>query len=322
MKSEKFLAWLAFGIICLVWGTTYLGIRVAIETLPTFLLIAARFVVAGSILLGICKLRGERIPTSLSDWANLGFIGIMLIGVGNGAVVWAEHFVVSGFAALLVATSPIWMAAMEAMRKDGERLTTRKIIGILIGFAGVGILVSKDLSPSNFNPHFLLGVIVLQIGSICWNFGSIRSKYHPVKASPLVSAAIQMLVGGTVMGIVGLAMGELPQFHFSTRSLIAYLYLMIFGSIVAYGAYVYALSKIKTSTLSLYAYINPAVAVVLGWAILDEPLGVRAILAMLVIFGGVALVQTGRKPRLTYAMPKTEAIMRLEAQVARNSNEA
>lgn len=314
MKNEKVLAWVAFAIVSLVWGTTYLGIAVAIETLPTFLLIAARFVAAGAILLTVCRLRGDRIPTRLSEWGNLGFIGVLMIGVGNGAVVWAEHFVASGFAALLVATSPFWMAGMEALRRDGERLTPRKLAGIAIGFIGVGLLVANDLRPSSFNPKFLLGVLVLQVGSICWNFASIRSKYHPVKASPLVSAAIQMLVGGTVMGVIGFALGEGPKFHFSTRSLIAYLYLMVFGSIVAYGAYVYALSKIRTSTLSLYAYINPAVAVVLGWAILDEPLGARSILAMLVIFSGVALVQTARKPRVTYAMPKSEAIMRLEAE--------
>jgi drug/metabolite transporter (DMT)-like permease len=284
-------------VVCIVWGTTYLGIRIVIETLPTFLFAGVRFTAAGLILLAICAFRGDRIPRRGADWGNAAIVGLLLVGVGNIAVVWAERFVPSGIAALLVATSPFWMAILEYLRKNRGELTTRKKIGMLIGFSGVGILVYPALveSRSEFGIYFLLGVLALQVGSIAWNIGSVRSKYHPVDASPLVAAAMQMITGGVAVLIIGLFNGEIGHFYFTTRTLIAFLYLMIFGSIVAYGAYVYALAKLPTSTVSLYAYVNPAVAVFLGWLILDEPLGWNALVAMLVIFAGVALVQTGQK---------------------------
>lgn len=297
MKHERALAYLAFAIVCLVWGTTYLGIAIAIETLPTFLFAGSRFAIAGAVLLLVCALRGQTIPRSLDDWKNAAMVGLLLVGVGNIAVVWAEHHVSSGFAALLVAIAPFWMALLERLRGSTDRLTTRKKIGMLIGFSGVAILVSPALNPADVNTRFLLGVVVLQIGSICWNYGSIRSKYHPVKASPLVAAAMQMLTGGLVVLAIGFARGEASSFVFNQRTLAAYLYLLIFGSIIAYGAYVYALAKLPTSTVSLYAYVNPVVAVVLGWLVLDEPLGWDSLVAMLVIFAGVALVQTAPRVR-------------------------
>lgn len=295
MKHEKALAWLAFAAVSIIWGTTYLAIRVAVETLPNMLFVAARFILGGGLLLLICLFRGERLPRRLSDYGNLAFIGVCTIGVGNVAVVWAERHVSSGFAALLVATAPFWMAALEALRPHGERLTPRTALGMILGFLGVGILVAPELHLSDFNTMFFLGVIVLQIGSIVWNIGSIRSKYHPIDAKPLMSAALQMVLGAIIVGIIGFSSGEASQFSFNRNTLLAFIYLTIFGSFIAYTAYIYALSKLKTSTVSLYSYINPAFAVVLGWAILDEPLGWDALLATIVIFAGVAVVQTNGK---------------------------
>lgn len=297
MKHERALAYVAFATVCVVWGTTYLAIRIAIETLPTLLFAGSRFALAGAILLAICALRGEKIPRALSDWKNAAIVGLLLVGVGNIAVVWAEHYVASGFAALLVAIAPFWMALMERLRGNVELLDRRRKLGMLVGFAGVAILVSPALNPADINTKFLLGVVVLQIGSICWNYGSLRSKYHPIPAPPLVAAAMQMLSGGTVVLLLGFAAGEAPEFYFTTRTLIAFLYLLTFGSIIAYGAYVYALSKLPTSTVSLYAYVNPAVAVFLGWLILDEPIGWSSLVAMIVIFIGVAMVQTPPRRR-------------------------
>jgi drug/metabolite transporter (DMT)-like permease len=305
VKHPKFFAYLAFAIVCVVWGTTYLAIAIAIETLPTFLFPGLRFTLAGAILLGICLARGEKIPRRAADWANLALIGFLMVGIGNVAVVWAEHFVSSGFAALLVATAPLWMVILESMRKNGERVTLRKAIGMTVGFAGVGLLVARGMGVAEFTGLFIAGVVVLQLGCIAWNYGSIRSKYHPTDATPLVSASIQMLTGGLIVTLFGLAVGDAARFSFTPRTLAAFLYLMIFGSIVAYGAYVYALAHLKTSTVSLYAYINPAVAVFLGWLILDEPLGPRAVLAMAVIFAGVAIVQSARRPRVV-EIPSSE----------------
>ena len=305
MKQERVLAYAAFVTVCILWGTTYLAIRVAIETLPTFLFAGIRFGLAGAILLAICALRGEKIPTRRADWINSTIVGLLMVGVGNVAVVWAEKYVPSGFAALLVATSPFWMAILETMRGNHDHLTPRKKFGMLVGFGGVVLLVLPALrgSGGHFDLYFLLGVLVLQLGSFAWNVGSVRSKYHPVPAKPLVSAAMQMLTGGIAVALIGFARGETSHFVFTQRTLIAFLYLMIFGSIIAYGAYVYALAKLPTSTVSLYAYVNPAVAVFLGWLILHEPLGIRDIAAMAVILAGVALVQSGPKKQES---PSTE----------------
>lgn len=310
MKRDMTLAYVAFGIVCFVWGTTYLGIAIAIETLPTFLFAGSRFTIGGAILLLLALWRGQKLPSRKSDWLNLALIGALMVGIGNIAVVWAEHHMSSGFAALLVATSPLWMSTLETFRKTGERINFRKGLGMLVGFGGVGVLVAPELEIGDLNTKLVFSVIALQIGSIAWNFGSIRSKYHLSRElSPIMSASLQMIMGGVLVSLIGFGLGESSQFRFSTRSLIAYLYLLIFGSVLAYGAYVYALSKLKTSTTSLYAYINPLVAVFLGWLILSEPLGWNAVLAMVIIFSGVALVQTGQKssvpaPQVTTAVIK------------------
>jgi drug/metabolite transporter (DMT)-like permease len=299
MKHDRFLAYAAFATVCVVWGTTYLAIAVAIETLPTLLFPGVRFGIAGLILLAICLFRGDRLPSRRSDWLNLALIGVLMVGVANLAVVWAEHYVSSGFAALLVATAPFWMALLERTRKHGVRLTRNKVLGMAVGFVGVVILVAPELRFDGTGSMFLLGVVALQLGSVAWNFGSIRSKYHMSHdLSSLMSASLQMLFGGVVVTIIGLARGEAAQFVFSTRSLIAFLYLVVFGSIVAYGAYVYALSKLPTSTTSLYAYVNPLVAVFLGWLILDERIGWNALAGMIVIFAGMAMVQRAKAPVL------------------------
>lgn len=296
LERPPLKAWIAFATVCLVWGTTYLAIAIAIETLPTFLFAGTRFTIAGLILMTIRLLMGDRLPRTSAEWLNLAVIGILMVGVGNVAVIFAEHHVSSGFTALLVATSPFWMALMESFRKTGERVDTRKVVGMTIGFVGVGLLVAPQLQ-ENFNRYFLLGVLALQAGSIAWNFGSIRSKYHAPRTSALMSAALQMLCGGVLVLIIGSVKGEWGQFHFNGKTFAAYAYLVVFGSIVAYGAYVYALSKLRTSITSLYAFINPAVAVFLGWLVLSEPFGWREFIAMLVIFAGVALVQTAPPTR-------------------------
>lgn len=297
-RAPSWRAWTAFITVCVVWGTTYLAIAIAIETLPTFLFAGSRFTLAGLILLAIRLMAGDALPRARAEWFNLALIGVLMVGVGNIAVVYAEHYVASGFTALLVATSPFWMAAMESMRRHGERVNRGKTLGMLVGFGGVALLVVPHLN-GTFSNGFFWGVVVLQLGSIAWNFGSIRSKYFPSSASPLMSASLQMLFGGLFVGLIGLGRGEASSFYFNGRTLAAYLYLLIFGSIVGYSAYVYALSKLRTSITSLYAFVNPAVAVFLGWLILSEPFGWRELIAMAVIFAGVALVQTaGSAPRV------------------------
>ncbi len=296
-RETRVLAYTAFAIVCLVWGTTYLAIAIANETLPVLMFAGTRFTVAGAILLGIGLLRGKTLPKLRKDWLYLVVIGVCMVGFGNIGVVWAEHHLTSGFAALLVGSSPFWMAVLERFRPGGASFNARKIAGLVIGFTGLAILVGPEIGGEEFNIMFLLGVISVQVGSIGWNVGSILSKYHVSKdIDSMISAALQMLFGGIIVTIAGLASGELPQYHFTTRSLAAFLYLLFFGSVLTYGAYVYALSKLPTSTTSLYAYINPVVAVFLGWLVLSEPIGWNAIVGMLVIFIGVGFVQaTGNR---------------------------
>ena len=295
MSERNHLAWAAFGIVCIVWGTTYLAIRIALETLPVFLLTGARFTTAGVLLLAVCWLRGERLPRRSADLMHTAVIGFSMVSIGNIAVVWAEKFVPSGFAALMVAVGPFWMVLMEMIRGNQQRLTRQQAAGLLVGFAGVTVLVLPHLHGTSFNLHFVLGILAIQAGSIGWNFGSLRSKYHPGTTSPLVSAGLQMLFGGVIVDIIGFATGEGPHFYFNARSLTAMVYLALIGSVLTYTAYVYALAHLPTSTVTLYAYVNPAIAVVAGWLIAGEEMGWRSIIAAVVILCGVALVQTGRR---------------------------
>lgn len=306
MNTEKTLAYVAFATICIVWGTTYLAIRVAVETIPPLLLTAMRFTAAGTVMVVIAAMRGEKIPRKPATLANLALIGFLLVGVGNLAVVWAEQWVPSGMAALLVATAPFWMAIIEMFRESGERLDMQGSLGMALGFVGVAMLVTPGSTGGHWDQRFLLGALAIQVGSFCWQLGSIRSKYHARDVSLMASAALQMLFGGIIVGIAGLAIGEGARLQFTARTAGALVYLTVFGSIIAYSAYVYALAHLRTTHMSIYAYVNPLVAVVLGWLLLDEQLTWVSVLAMLVILGGVALVQTSGRRRSSTAVAATE----------------
>ena len=296
MRSDRALAYAAFAIVCVVWGTTYLGIRIAIETIPPLSLTAVRFVIAGAVMLGIARLRGEVIPTDRRILRSLALVGFLMVGVGNLAVVWAEQWVPSGLAALFVATAPIWMVILEAFRKHGERLDRRGVFGMLLGFIGVALLVTPGGAGKSWELGFIIGAIAIQIGSIGWQYGSLIGKYHLKGVPLLASAGLQMLFGGAIVGVVALAIGEPARFSVNARTLGALIYLTLFGSILAYSAYVYALAHLRTTKVSMYAYVNPVVAVFLGWLILSEELTWISLMAMFIILGGVALVQMSKRP--------------------------
>ena len=295
MKRDRALAYVAFAIVCIVWGTTYLAIRVAVRTIPPFLLTGARFVIAGLVLFAVARFRGEAIPRGKRLVGELLIVGLLMVGIGNLSVVWAEQWVPSGFAALLVATAPLWAALMERARKDGDRIDLRRGLGMLIGFVGVALLVTPGGAGGAFDIHFLLGALAVQIGSMAWQYGTSRGKYNLTEVPPLMSSATQMLVGGIAVTIVGLAIGEPQRLTLTTKGIAALAYLTTFGSLLAYTSYVYALKKLRVTTMSLYAYINPLVAVLLGWLILNEQLTWLSVVAMCIILGGVALVQSPRR---------------------------
>jgi drug/metabolite transporter (DMT)-like permease len=287
-------AYAAFAAICVIWGTTFAAIRVAIETIPTLLVGGIRFLIAGMLLLFIARLSGARFPKSTREWRDQVIAGLLMAGAGNTLVVYAEHALTSGLAALLAATIPIWMAAMEAILGLSS-LTRRKIAGLVLGFGGVGLLVAPAIGRAELSGRFFLAVGAMQLSAICWNGGTLISRRHRAGADPMAAAVVQMLAGGVAVSLAALAAGERPALSmFSVRSSIAVLYLAVLGSVVAYTAYNYAQTKLSAGQVSSYAYVNPAIAVLTGALLLREPVTLRMIVSMVIILAGVALIQIGR----------------------------
>lgn len=285
--ARAYLSWVT---ICVVWGTTYLAIRVTLETLPPGLAGGLRWLLAG-ILLVVGHLVRRRPLPPLSEWPGLALIGVLFIVLGNGLVVWAEQWVPSGLTAVLLATTPFWMVGVELVLPQGERPGARTWAGLMVGFAGIVLLVWPELTAGGAGgAAFLLGVGALQLACLTWAIGSAYSRSRHQGQAALGGAAIQMIFGGVILTVIGTAAGEWPRLVFSTRSAVAFAYLVVVGSIVAYSAYLYVLKHLPVSTISLYAYINPIIAVILGWLLLAEPLGVRTAVATAIVLLGVALV--------------------------------
>ena len=281
--------------MCLIWGTTYLAIRISLETIPPLLMAAFRWIAAGGLLVLLLALRGERLPAR-REWPSLAILGILLLGFGNGAVVWAEQTVPSGLTAVLVATSPFWMVGFDALMPHGEALTVRRVLGLVVGFSGIVMLVWPELRFDGTGGGFLAGVIAAQIACAGWAVGSSyarkRGRGHASGENVLATAAFEMLFGGVALGAVSLALHEPARLTFTPRTAGALAYLTFVGAIGGFSAYAYALKHLPVATVSLYAYINPIIAVVLGTLVLQEPFNARMFLAALVVFVGIALVRS------------------------------
>jgi drug/metabolite transporter (DMT)-like permease len=288
---RAYLAWIA---VCLIWGTTYLGIRIALETIPPLIMAAVRWIVAGGLLIVVLWLRGERMPDR-REWPALTLLGILLLGFGNGGVVWAEQTVPSGLTAVLVATSPFWMVGIDALMADGERLTVRRTLGLIVGFCGIVLLVWPEIRVGEGGRAFLGGVIAAQIACVGWAVGSSyarkRGRGHAKNENVLVTAAFEMLFGGMVLLVVSLAMSEARRLAFTPRSAGALVYLTFVGAIGGFSAYAYALKHLPVATVSLYAYVNPIIAVVLGTLVLREPFSARMAVAAGIVLTGMVLVR-------------------------------
>jgi drug/metabolite transporter (DMT)-like permease len=285
--------WAAFTAIYLIWGSTYLAIRFAIETMPPFLMAGTRFLIAGSILYGWMLWRRIPRPT-LIQWRSAAIVGGLLMLGGNGAVVWAEQRVPSSLTALMVATVPIWMGLINWAWFGGPRPSRRMAAGLALGFAGIVVLIGPGEMAGGGRID-LLGAAALLFSSVSWAFGSLYSRHAPLPTVPLLSTAMQMLGGGTLMLIAGTLMGEWARFDPSAitlRSLLAYGYLIVFGSLIAFSAYVWLLRVAMPARVATYAYVNPVIAVLLGWALAGEPLTLRTGLAALVIVAAVVIVST------------------------------
>jgi len=278
--------------VCLVWGTTYLAIRIALESIPPLLMAGMRYTTAGAALALILGARGERLPRPRA-WPSLGVLGVLLLGLGNGGVVWAEQTVPSGLTAVLVATAPFWLTGID-VASGGERLTRRRAIGLLIGFAGIVALVWPELEFGN-RPAFLVGLVASQIACVGWAVGSLcarrRGHGHARDENVLATAAFEMLFGGLALLVAAAVHHEYASLTFTPRSASALGYLIVFGAIIGFTAYAYALKHLPVAVVSLYAYVNPVIAVFLGVMILREPFDLRDAMAAAVVFAGVAMVR-------------------------------
>ena len=303
------LVLVAFAAVYLIWGSTYLAIRVGVESFPPLLLAGSRHLVFGLLFYPFLRWKIGVRPT-LAHWRTAAFTGFLLLFVGNGGVCVAEQTVPSGVTALLVATVSLWMVLVDWLRPGGVRPVARVLMGLLLGFGGLALLVGpKDLGGSaRINPA---GVAILVVAAFAWACGSIYSKHGQMPSSPLLGATMQSLTGGIALWIVGWMSGEVRSLHLgavSTRSWVAMAYLIFFGSMMGFTAYIYILKHSTATRVATYAFVNPVVALFLGWLILGESITTRTMLAAAVILAAVLLVITAplRKPaEADAALPET-----------------
>jgi drug/metabolite transporter (DMT)-like permease len=318
-KSQKALLFIAFALIYVVWGSTYLAMRFALEAIPPFLMIGIRFLIAGSILYHWARFQGASKPTR-KHWWNATIIGILLPAFGTGGVAWAEQFVPTGISALLFSTMPMWMILIDAFRPGGTRPNLRVMAGLIAGFIGVALLIGPGILTEQGKNVDPVGAAVLIAAAISWAGGSIFSRHAILPPVPFQTAGMEMLVGGTLMTTLGLLLGEGSRIHLATlsaRSLLSLLYLIIFGSLITYVAYIWLLKKTSAAAVSTYAYVNPMVAIFLGWWLAEETIGLRLLLAATIIIGSVAVI-IGQRERPS---PRTSTFPRIpEVQTGNKLN--
>lgn len=292
----------AFATVYIIWGSTYLAIRIAIETIPPFVMAGSRFLLAGAIMVGWAAARGAPRPTR-AHWLTALIVGGLLLAAGNGAVTWSEQEVPSGLAALVIATVPIWMVLLEALRPGGSRPTRFTMLGVAIGFLGIALLFGPAnlAATAGVRP---ISMIVLLSAPLTWAFGSLYSRGAPKPGSPIQGIGMQMLCGGALLLIAATVTGQWSQVDtgsISPASAVSFLYLVFFGSIVAYSAYIWLLTATSPAKVSTYAYVNPIVAVFLGWAVVDEPVTPAMLGAMAIILFSVTLISGVADRRRTIA---------------------
>lgn len=283
---------IALATVYVLWGSTYLAMRLAIATIPPFTMAAARHFTAGAILYAFARLRGAPRPRA-AHWRSTAIIGALLLLLGNGGVVWAEQRVSSGMAALLICSEPMWIVLFAWLRRDGRRPSPLVVAGLLVGMVGLALLVRPGLGGGGaVDP---LGVVAVLIASISWAAGSLYVQRATLPSSPLLATSMQMLCGGLLLFATGALTGEparLSLSQVSTGSILAVLYLIVFGSLIGFTAYTWLLRSASPVLVSTYAYVNPVVAVFLGWALASEPVTPGMLLGAAVILGGVALITT------------------------------
>lgn len=282
------LAYAALAAVCVLWGTTYLGIRIALESLPPLYLIAIRYTISGSVLVAFAA-SGSRLPPR-RELLQTCICGIICIGIGNGFLAIAEVWVPSGLAALIYTTCPFWMVAIDAVFPAGHRPSRATLFGLLVGVAGVACLIFPAARNEGWRSGTFLGFLVLQLSAAGWVTGALLQKRVATTTLPVVTGGIQQLAAGLAMFVPALLFEHAPH-HVSTRSELAIGYLVLFGSFIGFTSFVYSMQRLPVALVSVYTFVNPVVAVALGWLFFREPFGYRELVAMLIIFSGVGLVK-------------------------------
>ncbi len=298
--------WIALLSLYIVWGSTYLAIRFAVETIPPFFHASLRFLISGAILYIWRTAAGDAKPT-VSNWKSTAIVGTFLLLGGNGLVALAEKHIPSGIAALVISTSPFWLVLFESLRAGGNKPTWLSILGLVVGFSGVFLLIGPAQVTGSHQQFNTFSVILLICAPILWSLGSIYARGADMPKSTLLSTGMQMLTGAVSLFIVSVITGELNGFSFgqvSTRSWEGLIYLITFGSLVGFVAYGWLLHNAPVSLFSTYAYVNPVVAVFLGWLLAGEALNARIAVASVIIIGSVILINYARKQNARQVVPE------------------
>ena len=292
--SHRLRLVLAFFCIYVLWGTSYLGIRIALNGIPPALMSGARFVLAGLMLLAIGRACGSGLRPPRPALPTLAGIGALLVA-GNWGVVWSEQYIASGVAALIFATAPLCIAALSAAVSSAERLTARAGAGLVLGLAGVAVLVWPKVSRGAVGD--LRGEVALALAVLVWSLASVWAKHAALPLPPFVAAGWQLLAGGALFVLLAILLGEPARFHWERGSILAFCYLTISGSCLGYGSYLWLLHHVPAARAATFAYVNPVVAVLLGWLILGEPIGPSVVLGTLVIVPAVILAVSSPRYR-------------------------
>lgn len=311
-KKKRVHVLLAFGAIYLIWGTTYLAIRIAVETIPPFLMAGTRFIVAGLLALAFLRMRGVKFP-SRRELRSAAIAGTFLLVGGNGLVTWSEQQIPSGIAALLVATVPLWVTLLGWLFLKGGRPSGLTSLGIILGFLGIGVLIGPG-QLSGTNALHLPSLMLLVAAPILWSIGTLYSTRAALPDNVFMATAVEMLLGGVLLLLAGLVTGEhasLDLQGISGASILATLYLTLFGSIVALTAYVWLLQSVDPAVVATYTYVNPLIAISLGWLLLGETLSLHAMIAVAVILASVVMISFSRRGTRT----PEQAVERLETPI-------
>lgn len=292
-KSEQNLAWTAFAVVSIVWGTTFYAIRVGLESMPPFLMAAVRQSTAGLILISYFLIKGYKLPP-LHEYKRFAIIGTLMFLLGNGLVSWGMIYVPTGLAAIVCALTPVWMVLINSFGKQREFVNYRVIIGFVLCLVAQ-VLIFKDKGLELSNPSYAIGLAFIFIANIAWAFGSIYAKRTHISTHPMLASGFQMLFGGILLAAVGFSTGEASRFEMNQDGALSLVYLILLGSLLSYGCFMYMLKRLPAAVVSTYAYINTVVAVILGWLLLSETLNLNMLAGVLFTLAGVWIISKNVK---------------------------